>query len=189
MLHRGFMVIYCLIWNNQLRPNIDFVRIFFRIFLRIWFTFTYLVHHFRKDSYKRRAYVIVMYESVVMLFLRWRWVTRNRTVRWKSPHIRSIKEVPVFSRSSTIWTKINARLSYASRTKNLFAVFVNVFLIQSKETSHFRVTIRKKSVKQIQNAATAHRGKIGRKESYWCSEADFYLILSILSLITEGIKR
>jgi len=47
----------------------------------------------------------------------------------------------------------------------------------------------KKSVKQIQNAATAHRGKIGRKESYWCSEADFYLILSILSLITEGIKR
>jgi len=72
------------------------------------------------------------------------------------------------------------RFSCEPRTKNSFVVFANAFLMRS------RITFRSNNVKKIDLAntkklciASRQNAIIGRiRESYWCSGADSYSILS-----------
>ena len=84
------------IWNNQLWMNIDFEHVFFP---RIRFIMSICcVDYFPADLYKSWEQVIVRVSR--RFFSRWRWVTRNRTKRWKSSYIRSIREISLSPHSA-----------------------------------------------------------------------------------------
>jgi len=113
--------------------------------------------------------------SVVDFFLRWRWVTRNRTERRKSPHIRSVRETPVFSLYHL--NKIQ-RITFNADEKLIRCICECIFNTLKGNVSLERceknqLTKYKKALRHV--VAKLGNGRI--KESCWCSEADFYLII------------
>jgi len=183
MLHRDLTII-CLTWSNQ-RTNR--LRVFF---LKIRFiTITYPIDNFQTDSYKRRARVIVWINR--MFFSQW-WRLKSHSAMKIAKH-QSIKETPVFSRPSIIWTKINARPSFAPQTKNLFGVSANVFLIHSKGT--FRLNDPKKNrlskYKIPLRRITTKRGKRKDKRKLLVQRGGFFYYthrIYIIDLIISNYR-
>jgi len=175
-LYRGLMDIYCSIWNNRLRTNVDYERASFPTIRRI--TFMCFADHFPANTYKTN--VSAYAQASCTILSRWGRVMKKRTERQKSLNTRLGGETLVSSRRYVIWTKINVRFSFEPRTKNSFIVFANAFLIRSRA---FRSNVVKKinlaNTKRI-CVASRQNAVIRRiKERYWLySGADSYFILS-----------